>query len=183
MLISGTSDSLRGLSEFTSSHPLCTTPIIVGKAALDSLEDVRQDTRVVLTCADGFVPASLCGPDGFFAKLLTLLNSFETRDAGEIPLMLATGKTHDWDIPMGGATERKSVDFCAGLGNDEASCVADDGCQWLGTSGNAFPHPGGLRITSLKWQSLSYPTIWMKRVDSKREFLERQISHQNLVDS
>ena len=135
VLISGTSDSLRRLSEFTSSHPLCTTPIIVGKAALDSLEDVRQDTRVVLTYADGFVPASLSGPDGFFAKLLTLLNSFETRAAGEIPLMLATGKTHDWDIPMGGATERKSVDFCAGLGNDEASCDADDGCQWLGTSG------------------------------------------------
>ena len=135
VLISGTSDSLRGLSEFTSSHPLCTTPIIVGKAALDSLEDVRQDTRVVLTCADGFVPASLSGPDGFFAKLLTLLNSFETRAAGEIPLMLATGKTHDWDIPMGGATERASMDICAGLGNDKTSCVADDGCQWLGTSG------------------------------------------------
>mgnify|MGYP007000187618 len=93
VLISGTSDSLRGLSEFASSdpalgHPLCRNPITFRKAALDSLEDVRVRTREVLTYADGFVPASLSGPDGFFAKLLTLLNSFETRAAGEIPLML-----------------------------------------------------------------------------------------------
>jgi len=132
LALSGSSDVVVQLSAFASNHPLCKDEIVVGDVAIESLEDIRVRTRAVLTDEDGvFVPASLSPSSGLFKELLTLSNNLETRATGEIPLMFATKLTHDWYIPMGGDTARASMEICAGLGNDAASCVSSAGCQLL----------------------------------------------------
>ena len=132
-LVTSASTALTGtaslyISNFASIHPLCTESIEVGEVPLASLEDIRAQTRAVLTYSGNFPQSLSAANTGTFAKLITLSNSLEIRADAEIPLLFAKNLEDSWSLPMGGEVTRASMSICAALGADATACAANTGC-------------------------------------------------------